>query len=181
MKNKIKFNVEDEVKELPKDIEQSEVKTDSEENRETILSDEKEQFYASDPKYNELREAMEDTDFRLFLINDDLVIPGTLDGNKIQFLDIVGDDDNKEFVMKDAPKTMNELLDFKTLYNRKDAVESKDDEDDKNIPDAPHQEIVEYILNLKLKDDDAEDVEDDENEIDTKEKEEEKDETNEQQ
>ena len=117
MKDKIKFNVADEeVNTLPpvEEVPEEEV-SDEIDNLETIEDDNEEQFYASS-KYNELRDAMQDTDFRLFLIGNDLVIPGTLDGNEIQFLDIVGDDENEEFVMKPAPTTLKELLDFKTLF-----------------------------------------------------------------
>lgn len=176
MKDKIKFNVpDDDVNTLPQ-VEKSEELSDIEDNIETIEDDSEEQFYASE-KYNELRDAMQDTDFRLYLIGNDLVIPGTLDGNQIQFLDIVGDGENEEFVMKPAPNTLKELLGFKTLYNTEnsDLISSEDE-----VSEAPHEKIVEYILNLKLDDQDANDVEDNESEIDSKEKEEDNDENNEQ-
>lgn len=179
MKDKIKFNVADEeVNTLPpvEEVPEEEV-SDEIDNLETIEDDNEEQFYASS-KYNELRDAMQDTDFRLFLVGNDLVIPGTLDGNEIQFLDIVGDDENEEFVMKPAPTTLKELLDFKTLYN----VENSELIDSEmEVSEAPHEKIVEYILNLKIDDQDADDVEDNETEINKKEKEEDEDASNEQQ
>ena len=183
MKDKVKFNVPEEGKStLPDDIKDEVISTDPEEvetiedaqdNIETVEDDTKEAFYTSG-EYNELRDAMEDTDFRLFLIGNDIVIPGTLDGDKIQFLDIVDDDDDKEFVLKPAPNTMNEVLDFKTLYNISNSeVEIPEG---KEVSEAPHQDIVEYILNLKVSDKDTDDVEDDEQEIKTKENEENKEE-----
>lgn len=195
MKDKVKFDVpEESTNTLPDDVKDEEiVSTDPEDvevvddetsdtidNIETIEDDTEEQFYASGI-YEELRDAMQDTDFRLFLIGNDIVIPGTLEDGEIQFLDIVGDDEDKEFVMKPAPNTLDEVLDFKTLYN----VTNSEVEipEGKEVSEAPHQDIVEYILNLKVSDKDAEDVEDDEQEIKAKEneedKEEEKDESNE--
>ena len=166
--SKLKFNVDDEINteldtpEVPTDEVEDKSVEDDVENIETIQDDTKEEFYAGGV-YNELRDAMQDTDFRLFLIGNDLVIPGTLEGNEIQFLDIVGDDEDKEFVMKPAPTKLKDVFDFKTLYNV--------GETELEI----HEEIVEYILGLKLKDEDAEDVEDDEQEIKQKENEEEED------
>lgn len=138
--------------------------------------EDEEKFYVGG-KYDELRDAMKDTDFRLFLVGNDLVIPGTLDGDDIKFLDIVGDEENEEFVLKDAPNTINEVLDFRTLYN----VDNTEVEipEDKEVVEAPHEKVVEYILNLKLVDKDTEDVEDDETEINKKENEEEEEDENE--
>lgn len=165
MKNKIKFNI-NEVEPLEGSNE------DVEDALEVISDDDAEAFYNTE-EYNTLREAMEDTDFRLFLIGNDLVIPGTLDNNEIKFLDIVDD----EFVLKDAPQSLAELLKFKTLYNTENSeVISADDE----VEEAPHDKIVEYILSLKLDDKDTDDVEDDEQEIKEKEnKEDKEEETNE--
>lgn len=176
--SKLKFNVDDEINteldtpEVPTDEVEDKSVEDDVENIETIQDDTKEEFYAGGV-YNELRDAMQDTDFRLFLIGNDLVIPGTLEGNEIQFLDIVGDDEDKEFVMKPAPTKLKDVFDFKTLYNVGET--ELEIPEDKEVKEAPHEEIVEYILGLKLKDEDAEDVEDDEQEIKTKENEEEED------
>lgn len=192
MKDKVKFNVSDEeTNTLPDDVQDEvsleepiaadpdsdadiEPETDSEE---AIEDNVEEQFYVGG-QYDELRDAMQDTDFRLYLIGNDLVIPGTLEGNEIQFLDLVGDEGEEEFVMKPAPSTLAEVLEFKTLYN----TENTEIEVPEGIElsKAPHEKIVEYILNLKLGDQDADDVEDDEQEIDAKEKEEDDDENNEQ-
>ena len=172
MKEKIKFNVQDEVKTLDNVEEVS----DQSEELNAVEEDNEEQFYATGI-YNELRDAMQDTDFRLFLINNDIVTVGTLDGNEIQILDIVGDDENKEFVLKPAPSTLEELLDFKTLYN----ISNSEIEipEDKEVSEAPHEDIVEYILGLKVSDKDTDDVEDDEKEIEELEKEEDEDESDE--
>ena len=172
MKEKIKFNVQDEVKTLDNVEEVS----DQSEELNAVEEDNEEQFYATGI-YNELRDALQDTDFRLFLINNDIVTVGTLDGNEIQILDIVGDDENKEFVLKPAPSTLEELLDFKTLYN----ISNSEIEipEDKEVSEAPHEDIVEYILGLKVSDKDTDDVEDDEKEIEELEKEEDEDESDE--
>ena len=177
MNGKIKFNVpEEDVNVLPEVEDTEQTLDDTLDNMETIQDDTEEQFYASGV-YNELRDAMQDTDFRLFLIGNDIVIPGTLEGNDIQLLDLVGDEDSEEFVMKPAPTTLKELLGFRTLYN----VENSELVDaETEVESAPHEKIVEYILNLKLVDKDAEDVEDDEQEIEAIEKEEEDDENAEQ-
>lgn len=184
MKEKIKFNVVDEtpnqdeeldtIQEPTEDLPAEELPVDeiSADENTPIEDDIEEKFYASG-KYDELRSAMQDTDFRLYLINDDLVIPGTLDGNEIQFLDIVGEDEDEEFVMKPAPSTLKELLEFKTLYNTENTeIEIPEGTE---LSEAPHEKIVEYILNLKVSEQDADDVEDDEQEIDAKEREEEDD------
>lgn len=195
MKDKVKFNVSGETNNIEtSDDFTDEVSLDSEsiegldaeeataEDLEDTIEDEVEEEFYVGGIYDELRDAMQDTDFRLFLINNDIVIPGTLEGNEIQFLDIVGEDEDKEFVMKPAPSTFDELLDFRTLYN----VTNSELEipEDKEVQEAPHEEIVEYILNLKVTDQDADDVEDDEQEIKSKEndedKEEDDDENNEQ-
>ena len=180
MKEKIKFDVSDKT-DLQDEFEDTVSLDDTEDmpaenlpiSDESDFEETPEQFYASGV-YDELRDAMQDTDFRLFLINNDIVIPGTLDGNEIQFLDIVGDDEDKEFVLKPAPQTLNELLDFKTLYNVSNS--EIDIPEDKEVSEAPHEEIVEYILNLKVADKDTDDVEDDEQEIKSKENEEDKEE-----
>lgn len=188
MKDKVKFNVSDEeTNNLPNDI-QDEVPAEEEpiaadpesddgiepetDAEEAIQDDVEEQFYVGG-QYDELRDAMQDTDFRLYLIGNDLVIPGTLEGNEIQFLDIVGDEGEEEFVMKPAPNTLAEVLEFNTLYNTENTeVEVPEGLE---LKQAPHEKIVEYILNLKLGDEDAEDVEDDEQEISAKEREEDED------
>lgn len=187
MKDKVKFNVSDEeTNNLPNDIQdkvpdEEPITTDPESDdsiesetdaEEAIQNDVEEQFYVGG-QYDELRDAMQDTDFRLYLIGNDLVIPGTLEGNEIQFLDIVGDEGEEEFVMKPAPNTLAEVLEFNTLYN----IENTEVEvpEGLELKQAPHEKIVEYILNLKLGDEDAEDVEDDEQEISAKEREEDED------
>lgn len=181
MKDKVKFDVpEDETNNLPVDdteevVSDEEVTDDELETPEDAVEDDVESPFYAEGVYNELRDVMQDTDFRLFLINNDIVIPGTLnDDNEIQFLDIVGADDDEEFVLKDAPDTLEDLLEFKTLYN----ISNSEVEIPENIEvvEAPHEKIVEYILNLKVVDDDTEDIEDDESEIEAKEKEEEEDE-----
>lgn len=187
MKDKVKFNVSDEeTNNLPNDIQdkvpdEEPITTDPESDdsiesetdaEEAIQNDVEEQFYVGG-QYDELRDAMQDTDFRLYLIGNDLVIPGTLEGNEIQFLDIVGDEGEEEFVMKPAPNTLAEVLEFNTLYNTENTeVEVPEGLE---LKQAPHEKIVEYILNLKLGDEDAEDVEDDEQEISAKEREEDED------
>lgn len=187
MKDKVKFNVSnEETNNLPNDIQdkvpdEEPITTDPESDdsiesetdaEEAIQNDVEEQFYVGG-QYDELRDAMQDTDFRLYLIGNDLVIPGTLEGNEIQFLDIVGDEGEEEFVMKPAPNTLAEVLEFNTLYN----IENTEVEvpEGLELKQAPHEKIVEYILNLKLGDEDAEDVEDDEQEISAKEREEDED------
>lgn len=183
MKDKIKFNVpEEETNNLPVEDEElnstetDEVVDDEElESPEDAVEDEVESPFYAEGVYNELRDAMQDTDFRLFLINNDIVIPGTLneDGD-IQFLDIVGTDEDEEFVLKEAPDTIEDLLEFKTLYN----VSNSEVEipEDLEVSEAPHEKVVEYILNLKVVDNDTDDIEDDKTEIDAMEKEEEEDE-----
>lgn len=169
---KVKFDVHDpSVSDEELDIIADEELDDS--PVDAIDQDEEEEFYVGGI-YNELREAMQDTDFRLYLINNDIVIPGTLEGSEIQFLDIVGNEGEEEFVMKPAPQTIKELIEFKTLYN----ITNSDIElpDDFEVQEAPHEKILEYILSLKVSDKDAEDVEDDEQEIQSMENEEEEDE-----
>ena len=183
MKEKVKFNVVDEtpnqdeelntVQEPVEEIPAEELSSEELPDETTPIEDDNEEKFYASGIYDELRQAMQDTDFRLYLINDDLVIPGTLEGNEIQFLDIVGEDEDEEFVMKPAPSTLKELLEFKTLYNTENTeIEIPEGME---LTEAPHEKIVEYILNLKVSEQDADDVEDDEQEIDAKEREEEDD------
>ena len=122
--------------------------SDAEDSAETVESDLEEPEYASEEKYNELIDAMADTDLRLFLINEDMVIPGKLgDDSEIKFLECE-DTEGDEFYFKDAPSNMEDLLKFNTLYNNPD----------KEV-EVPHEKIVEYILSQKVEEDETKEEE----------------------
>jgi predicted RNA-binding Zn-ribbon protein involved in translation (DUF1610 family) len=52
----------------------------------TIEDDVEEPFYATIPEFDELRDILPDLDYRLFLINDNMVCIGRLNGPDIEFL-----------------------------------------------------------------------------------------------
>lgn len=110
---------------------------DAESSADSIESDLEEPDYANDEQFNEIRDIIKDSDFRLFLINETMGIVGKLDkdGN-ILFMNIKGTDDNKEITFVQAPTTFNELSQFQTLYHN--II------DDKEV-EVPHDEITEYL------------------------------------
>ena len=64
-----------------------EVQDEAEEDAEETIEDDIEQpFYATTPEYDELRDLLIDLDYRLFLINDNMVCIGRLNGPDIEFL-----------------------------------------------------------------------------------------------
>jgi len=79
----------DEPTEAPEDEEMSddEVQEEAQEDEEDTIKDDIEQpFYATVPEYDELRDLLVDLDYRLFLINDNMVCIGRLNGPDIEFL-----------------------------------------------------------------------------------------------
>ena len=69
--------------EMTNDEVQDEVEEDEEE---TIKDDIEQPFYATTPEFDELRDLLVDLDYRLFLINDNMVCIGRLNGPDIEFL-----------------------------------------------------------------------------------------------
>ena len=62
-----------------------EIQDEIEEDNEDTIKDEIEQpFYAIVPEFDELREVLSELDYRLFLINDNLVVIGRLNGADIE-------------------------------------------------------------------------------------------------
>ena len=57
-----------------------------EDEKDTIEDDIEQPFYATTPEFDELREILVDLDYRLFLINDNMVCIGRLNGPDIEFL-----------------------------------------------------------------------------------------------
>lgn len=156
--------------------------TNEEEVQETIedtIEDEMElPFYANSSNLDEIRDALLDLDYRLFLINNNLVVIGRLNGPDIEILTSVENEDgDKEYIFVKAPSTYNELLDTENLfYLSPEMTKEEIDEFDGKIAD--HEEIMDYLMNElgnksagevtnidvdddELSQDDTEDIQDD--------------------
>lgn len=150
MTDKIKFTVGDEVEgqeDLELGVEDTEVTPEPEEELDVETPE-----YATNPMYNEIREAIIDTNWRLFLINNTMGIVGTIDKdieNKIQFLTC--DEDGEDFHLVDAPEKFEQLESFPTLLNKPE---------DSEYPTIDYKSIIEFIT--QEKEDEVPDEDDDE-------------------
>ena len=156
--------------------------TNEEEVQETIedtIEDEMElPFYANSSNLDEIRDALLDLDYRLFLINNNLVVIGRLNGPDVEILTSVENENrDKDYIFVKAPSTYNELLDTENLfYLSPEMTKEEIDEFDGKIAD--HEEIMDYLMNElgnksagevtnidvdddELSQDDTEDIQDD--------------------
>lgn len=150
MTDRIKFNVGNELEghnDLDLSVEDTETVTVPEKELDVETPE-----YATNPVYNEIREAIIDTNWRLFLINNTIGIVGTVDKdieNKIQFLtcDVSGEN----FHLVDAPEKFEQLKSFPTLLNKPE---------DSEYPTVDYKTIIEFIT--QEKEDEVPDEDDDE-------------------
>lgn len=126
----------------------AEVQEEIEEDNEDKIEDEIEQpFYAVVPEFDELREVLVELDYRLFLINDNLVVIGRLNGADIEVLVNNGNEENADFVFVKAPETLDKLIAIENvIYLSPDMTE----EETKTFEgkEANHEAVMEYLMNL---------------------------------
>ena len=126
----------------------AEVQEEIEEDNEDKIEDEIEQpFYAVVPEFDELREVLVELDYRLFLINDNLVVIGRLNGADIEVLVNNGNEENADFVFVKAPETLDKLIAMENvIYLSPDMTE----EETKTFEgkEANHEAVMEYLMNL---------------------------------
>lgn len=124
-----------------------EVQEEIEEDNEDKIEDEIEQpFYAVVPEFDELREVLVELDYRLFLINDNLVVIGRLNGADIELLVNNGNEENADFVFVKAPETLDKLIAMENvLYLSPDMT----DEEIKTFEgkEANHEAVMEFLMN----------------------------------
>ena len=164
--------VDMEVPEEPDKMSDMEADEEKQEDAEDIVEDEVEEpFYATDERFDELRELLEPLEYRLLLINDKYLVVGRLNGADIEILKqnpkTSEDEDTFEtFGFVKAPDKLKELLTFGTLYEDPEKVE-----EDEEALEPNHEEIVGF-LNSLLPSEAKEDIENKEEEKESEETEE---------
>ena len=123
---------------------QDEIQDDEEEK---VKDDVEQPFYAVTPEYDELRPVLSELDYRLFLINNDLVLVGRLNGADIEIMVNSGNDEESEYTFVKAPGTLDEL---KRIANVIYLSPDMNDEDKAEYEgkEANHESVMEYLMNL---------------------------------
>lgn len=125
----------------------AEVQEEIEEDNKDKIEDEIEQpFYATVPEFDELREVLVELDYRLFLINDNLVVVGRLNGADVEILVNNGNEENADFVFVKAPETLDKLIAMENvLYLSPDMT----DEEIQIFEgkEANHEAVMEFLMN----------------------------------
>lgn len=94
--------------EMSDDEYEEEVEEDKED---TVKDDIEEPFYATTPEFDELRDVLVDLDYRLFLINDNMVCIGRLNGPDIEFLTSNRPAENTEIEKSEQNEKSDEVED----------------------------------------------------------------------
>ena len=94
--------------EMSDDEYEDEVEEDKED---TVKDDIEEPFYATTPEFDELRDVLVDLDYRLFLINDNMVCIGRLNGPDIEFLTSNRPAENTEIEKSEQNEKSDEVED----------------------------------------------------------------------
>ena len=159
------FGMEEELpEEEPNEMSDEEADVEKQEDAKDIVEDEVEEpFYATDERFDELREILEPLEFRLLLINDKYLVVGRLNGADVEILKQNPKNDEEEdtaetFGFVVAPDKLEELLTFGTLYENPDLVEEGEE-----ALEPDHEAIVNF-LNTLLPSEDKEEIEDKEEE-----------------
>ena len=159
-------NLEPTEEEMTDEEVQDEIQDDEEEK---VQDDIEQPFYAVTPEYDELRPVLSELDYRLFLINNDLVLIGRLNGADIEFMVNSGNDEESNYTFVKAPGTLDELKKIaNVIYLSPDMEdETKSEYEGK---EANHESVMEYLMNLlpktvrdELKQDEIEDEDNFEN------------------
>ena len=123
---------------------QDEIQDDEEEK---VKDDIEQPFYAVTSEYDELRPVLSELDYRLFLINSDLVLIGRLNGADIEIMVNSGNDEESEYTFVKAPGTLDELKKIaNVIYLSPDMTD--EDKAEYEGKEANHESVMEYLMNL---------------------------------
>ena len=123
---------------------QDEIQDDEEEK---VKDDIEQPFYAVTPEYDELRPVLSELDYRLFLINNDLVLIGRLNGADVEIMVNSGNDEESEYTFVKAPGALDELKKIaNVIYLSPDMTD--EDEAEYEGKEANHESVMEYLMNL---------------------------------
>lgn len=123
---------------------QDEIQDDEEEK---VKDDIEQPFYAVTPEYDELRPVLSELDYRLFLINNDLVLIGRLNGADIEIMVNSGNDEESEYTFVKAPGALDELKKIaNVIYLSPDMTD--EDKAEYEGKEANHESVMEYLMNL---------------------------------
>ena len=123
---------------------QDEIQDDEEEK---IKDDIEQPFYAVTPEYDELRPVLSELDYRLFLINNDLVLIGRLNGADIEIMINSSNDEESEYTFVKAPGALDELKKIaNVIYLSPDMAD--EDKAEYEGKEADHESVMEYLMNL---------------------------------
>lgn len=140
--------------------------------KETVKDDIEEPFYATTPEFDELRDILVDLDYRLFLINDNMVCIGRLNGPDIEFLTSntpnVKDDatvsdandkaeeveeraeeneeDSFEYLWVKAPDTFDKFVNQVNVVYLSPEMSDEDKEQYAGI-EASHESVMNFLMN----------------------------------
>ena len=140
--------------------------------KDTVSDDIEEPFYATTPEFDELRDILVDLDYRLFLINDDMVCIGRLNGPDIEFLTSntpnVKDDadvsdandtaeeveeraeedeeDSFEYLWIKAPDTFDKFVNQVNVVYLSPEMSEEDKEQYAGI-EASHESVMNFLMN----------------------------------
>ena len=135
-------NIDDE--EMTGEEVQDEIQDDEEEK---IKDDIEQPFYAVTPEYDELRPVLSELGYRLFLINNDLVLIGRLNGADIEIMINSGSDEESEYTFVKAPGALDELKKIaNVIYLSPDMTD--EDKAEYEGKEANHESVMEYLMNL---------------------------------
>ena len=125
----------------------AEVQEEIEEDNKDKIQDEIEQpFYATIPEFDELREVLVELDYRLFLINDNLVVVGRLNGADIEVLVNNGNEENANFVFVKAPETLDKLIAMENVLYLSPDMTDEEIQTFEN-KEANHEAVMEFLMN----------------------------------
>lgn len=123
---------------------QDEIQDDEEEK---IKDDIEQPFYAVTPEYDELRPVLSELGYRLFLINNDLVLIGRLNGADVEIMVNSGNDEESEYTFVKAPGALDELKKVaNVIYLSPDMTD--EDKAEYEGKEANHESVMEYLMNL---------------------------------
>ena len=125
-----------------------EVRDEIQDDEEEKIKDDIEQpFYAVTPEYDELRPVLSELGYRLFLINNDLVLIGRLNGADIEIMINSGSDEESEYTFVKAPGALDELKKVaNVIYLSPDMTD--EDKAEYEGKEANHESVMEYLMNL---------------------------------
>lgn len=181
---------------VEEELSDEEIKDEAEEDeKETVEADEEQPFYAADEKFDELRDRLIPLDYRLFLINGELICIGRLNGADVEVLtsnrpdtavEVSDTDERAEEIEKEAeedgedafeykwikrPATLNDFLNQVNVLYLSPDISDEDKEQYAGL-EASHESVLNF-LDKELEDanikPDKEEVEETETEEDIEE------------